>query len=274
MPAPLHPLKFAEAAKIDAIQMAGVTLESPACQACLEAFQNNAGMLIGMVSVPGLSAYITAQAIQAKATGKDLKAILDEQWPPGRHMEFHTNHLESLLMTASPLLHGMFHDQLKLLCVQAWTAFEVLIEDLHWQVIDENPSLFSMAVMERHQRGRQKIKGAKFTFRSRENFRDAYAFTFDNDAEISAAIGSNDLDAIVVVRNLLVHRNGVADLTFIRDDLADAPQLVKLFNPSLGAPLHFDGVVARTIIDAATAKVYELIQAVARWITTKRSLSE
>ena len=121
----------------------------------------------------------------------------------------------------------------------------------------------------KHERTKAKIKGQKFSFRSREKFKDAYKFAFEADSAIDSILSSQELNAIVAVRNLFVHKGGVADSTFMDVDMPDAPQLKNYLNPQLNRRITMDGASTRAIIDDAVSKAYELVRAVDRWMMAK-----
>lgn len=292
----LHPLKLAEAFQINADQMQGVELPSPEGQECLLAFRENMKLVKGLIATPGWAMVINQQWAEActvatmcvikdrsieSATSDELKLIIPKAQKRmakvverdnknlDHRLEMSTEMLEQHIMCCGPFIHGMFEGILKSLCIQAWTAIEVLIEDLHVKCIEKNPGFFGSEVLEKHERTKAKLKGQKFSFRSRDKFRDAYKVAFESDPTINDILLSSELAAIVVVRNLLVHKGGVVDLIFLDDDMREAPQLKNHLNPQLNTRIKMDGTSTRAIIDGAVSKAYELLRAVDRWMMAK-----
>ena len=87
-----------------------------------------------------------------------------------------------------------------------WTAFEVLVEQVWNGVVKERPHLkSSMTNKERKQSG----------FRSLHKVRSLYGYTFRvNEADIFNVLNDNRIDALALVRNILVHTDGVIDEEF------------------------------------------------------------
>ena len=163
--------------------------------------------------------------ILPKARKRMERVVARDNKELDQRLAMSTDMLEQHIMCCGPFIHGMFEGILKSLCIQSWTAIEVLIEDLHFKCIEGNPTFFGRQVLEKHERTKAKIKGQKFSFRSREKFKDAYKFAFEADSAIDSILSSQELNAIVAVRNLFVHKGGVADSTFMDVDMPDAPQL-------------------------------------------------
>lgn len=280
--------------------MKGVNLSSPACQKCLASFQENMRLALGIAASPGWAAMITMQWNMAtknaaidiwgpewitklenaspeevlkweRGKHETMKQIVTENDPLlHKHLEVMTRQTDELAWRCGPFVHGMMEGLLKAICIQAWTSMEVLLEDLHGEVIDLHSSCFSSEVVDARKRTKTKTKGRKFYFRTRDGFRDSYDFAFSNDSIISGIVRMKAIDALAAVRHLLVHRCGKVDKGFI-EEFANAPQtaLSKFPSIEIGSPLLFDGETVRHLVDEAVTEGYRLIGAVDTWLMTK-----
>lgn len=107
--------------------------------------------------------------------------------------------------------------------------------------------------------------------REREKFisltgiRRAYSSAFSvRSAVIDAELSSKALDALNVVRNLIVHTGGIADSIYVAaaQRIPAAPQL------ALNEPLTLDGAMARKLIDPVIICGKNLLEAVDAWVST------
>lgn len=293
----MHPLKLLEfSAPI--IQMEDAVLYSPACNKALAAFQENVRLTQGLIAIPGWSAMIKMQwdmcinnaAIEISGPNglldsknwtesqvihwrlrrhELMKKEVEEHSPLVRdHLAATTSELDDLAMSCGPFVHGMMVGLLKSVCVQAWTALEVLIEDLHCWAIEDHPKCFSIEIRDKTKRTRE-FGEKRFHFRNREAFRCAYNSAFSYDSRITAAIEHKSIDALVAVRNLIVHKGGVVDGKFMKDELPKAPTLNNLWVLEADKAIEFDGHTIHTLIGAAVGQGYELIRAVNNWLQEK-----
>ncbi len=92
--------------------------------------------------------------------------------------------------------------------------------------------------------------------------RESYARAFSESFEaIQAAIMDKALDRLSVIRNLIVHRDGVADKTYV-EALAFLDGLPKADE---GHPIKLDGEVVTKILAAAFDATANLVHAVEDW---------
>jgi hypothetical protein len=202
-----------------------------------------------------------------KLKHKMMAEIVAENDPLMRnHLIVMTNQTDELAWRCGKFVHGMLEGLLKAECIQAWTTYEVLLEDLHGAAIDENPKCFSQDTLDKRARQIANSKGSKFHFRKRDNFRDAYDFAFSSDEHINAADCHEDINALAAVRHLLVHKSGYVDQSFI-DELPTAPLLKRFGAIEKGKLLLFDGLVVCQIIDATVNQGYNLLRAVDAWLS-------
>lgn len=301
----MHEFKLLEATRIQAVQMEGVILPSPACQQCLLSFQENMRLVVGTAAIPGWAAMIKMHwdmsfnnaAIDIwgpeflekinKAPPEELKRFHSardramEESISGinplqkEHLIVMTKEQEQLALNCGPFIFGMFYGILKTVCIQSWTAIEVLLEDLCMASIEQHPGCFSVETKERHMRTKNNIrgKGGRFNFRSRDRFYDSYKSAFSSDADIMKIVMDEGIARLAVVRNLLVHKSGIVDAVFIDEDLSKVPSLNIFPNIKKDDPLLFDGEIVCTIVDAAVAQGYALLRSVDRWLFDKHLAS-
>ncbi len=90
--------------------------------------------------------------------------------------------------------------------IGAWTAFEVLAQDLCNASLANYPHLFTHIGT-----------GKQFSFQKLETIRNAYQDIFPNASEINSPINDICIDALATARNLLVHQAGRIDKKFKKD---------------------------------------------------------
>lgn len=107
----------------------------------------------------------------------------------------------------------------------------------------------------------------KFRFDSLSSIREAYSVAFSEKLKrrprhIDDCLSDDSLDAVSLLRNLLVHKAGVADDTFIKASrsITRVPQL------KLGEKWQASSQTVEMVIAPAIEKISDLIQAVDDWI--------
>ena len=164
-------------------------------------------------------------------------------------------------------LHDWLHSVLQSAVIQAWTAFEVLAEDLH----SFTRQAYSMYF-------RPEDYASKYYFQKRDKMRFSYERAFMNDSDIGAALGDRKIDELSLLRNLIVHNRGIVDEKF-RQQCEDAIQFVHstpentiLLKEWSNLPIQhefmFDGLLVRSVLDGTQAAAYQLLSAVDKWVTT------
>lgn len=146
--------------------------------------------------------------------------------------------------------------------LSTWTAFEVLAEDLVLEAIKEHPQCFRFLT------GKE-----KWGFRSRRRIRESYKIAFPtDDGDIVSAVNSDDMEALALLRNVLVHKRGRADKDF-RDGVSDfmrerpASKLLSSFvTLQDNDAVIVTGETIRSIIPPMMKTGGELLVAVDRWI--------
>ncbi len=141
-----------------------------------------------------------------------------------------------------PRLHDWLHDILKTSLIQAWTAFEVLAEDLWKHVINARPKLDA----------RTKSETSLSGHRSRKKITNLYRFTFRVDnADILSSVDSTKIHALAIARNVLVHSGGNIDDLFKRDRKG-IPELDCIPQENEGYAIQFTGELVRHLVDPVT----------------------
>jgi hypothetical protein len=110
-------------------------------------------------------------------------------------------------------------------------------------------------------------------FISLRDIRAAYSLAFPDNVggiksdEIDDALADKQLDALSLVRNLLVHKSGRADQQYIRDrkGIPEAPELEQDF------PLRLDGITAKSFVRFAYNVAVNLTRGVDSWMAATRA---
>jgi hypothetical protein len=112
------------------------------------------------------------------------------------------------------------------------------------------------------------LKG-RFNFSVLEGIRRAYSVAFDESigapmvAAVDGALAHHAIDALSAVRNLLVHRGGVADEVYVKVSRRAhaAPRL------DLGQRLQLNGETVACLIDGVVASCLDLFVAIDLWLS-------
>lgn len=96
-----------------------------------------------------------------------------------------------------------------------------------------------------------------------EGIREAYARAFFKDSDtIDRALNNPALDALSLVRNVLIHRAGVVDSEYV----ARSQKFVLAPNAKLGEILNLDGIIVSDLIRGSIMASSDLVIAVDKWI--------
>jgi hypothetical protein len=101
----------------------------------------------------------------------------------------------------------------------------------------------------------------RFEFTRLSGIREAYSCAFsEKSSKIDAALASKSLDALSAVRNVLVHKAGLADAEYVRlSSSFDVPKT------ELGSPVLLDGEVVAKLVKGAVTSANSLLIAVDDW---------
>ncbi|MFA6287164.1 MAG: hypothetical protein WC661_07225 [Opitutaceae bacterium] len=280
----MHPLKFLEATQIPAVRDADGSIHNAVCRESLIRFKANIGMACGLTTLPGFTFWTAMEWMAASMRAKNetvgeqaspaqiqaaantigplaewymAKAMQVDRSVQVEHLVETTTMFSKFVMDAGPYAHGILENLLKSILVQAWGAFEVLAEDLLTGVIETHSNCFDP----------QKI-AKKFYFRKRSAIRDSYDRAFASDQAIVAATTDSSVDALSVLRNVLVHKSGIADAMFLTE-VANIPLLAEFSSLTSGSPLKINGVHVSTIVSPTVVNGYSLVKAVDNWLAKK-----
>jgi hypothetical protein len=102
----------------------------------------------------------------------------------------------------------------------------------------------------------------RFRFDSLGGIREAYALAFSKNYDaIDVALGDKAIDALAAVRNVLVHRSGLADDTYVRQC-----EFLPIPRTSLGDQVKLDGTIVANLLMASFRKQLDLTSAVDNWV--------
>lgn len=116
------------------------------------------------------------------------------------------------------------------------------------------------------------VASGRVNFVRLEPIREAYSLAFSERVKrarttgIDAALGDRALDALSALRNLIVHKAGAVDATYV-EDCKRAPAAPQLKPP---AKLQLDGQICRELIEPVAGASLSLIKAVDSWLTLTR----
>jgi hypothetical protein len=161
---------------------------------------------------------------------------------------------ERFAASAGPYAEEPIDILLKHIVIQSWTSFEALAEDLIMDAIDAHPSLFAS------------VQKEKLHFSSRDRIRAAYESSFtDDDASILSLINDQSIDALSVVRNLLIHSAGAVDKKFLAE-AARYQTLTKFRALNIGESIQLDGINVRILVDGIVKNGCQLVRSIDCWI--------
>ena len=277
---------FLEAAKICAVPQPG-SIKSLGCLECLETYRANMltaivgttlpafAFWMGMewtksctmasINVVGINATDAQKKAEADRIGSLSETYMRQAMPLARdaqldNLQAMTESFERFSMYAGPVAEEVIQNLLRGIIVQSWTAFEALSENL-----------FLCAETEaKTPPARQTVKPGKRpkeSFRSRDRIRDAYKFGFVIDGEkINTPLSDLCIDALALLRNVIVHKTARADKDFRDGVSVPTPLLSHYSGLGDGDPIVLDGGVVRSIVSPVIQRSYSVIEAVDVWI--------
>lgn len=287
-------INFAEAARLDAVQMAGTTLKH--CGNQLSHFQSNCRLMMSVITAPPFmtvtsmqwSEACTKAARETFGEGIELATSLQEASPEKKKMFHRLSHqlmekivevdivavgqtnsfnlkmahvakgMDQLLQGFHPDIAEMFENLLKALTIQAWATYEAMTKELWESIYDSTNKSFARPT-------RQEWSDNKLGFDARNKIRDTYAFGFSQDPEVLSHLTRAKIDPLALLRNLLVHHGGRVDSIFKKD--ASYHSSIQTFaNLPEGTLVPFGGPMVISVIEPAIAAGYGLIAAVDKWI--------
>jgi hypothetical protein len=169
-----------------------------------------------------------------------------------------TTMFEQFAAQAGPYAEVQVEILIKHIAIQSWTAFETLTEDLVMEAVGAYPSLFA------------NVPKDKLVFASKDRIRVAYkvAFPIDNTS-ILKLTDDSAIDALALIRNLLIHSAGIVDQKFLTE--AGKYQTMRKYRGlKIGATFPLDGAIVRSLVDGIVDNGIELVKAVDGWIRAHR----
>jgi hypothetical protein len=180
----------------------------------------------------------------------------------------------------------------------AWTAFESLATDCWIEAVNQRPQTlgekawFSTSGDEEPEASEGKTsrdsiplsilrdhgydvsksigtivhRGRKFKFNRLKGIRTAFTRVFDNSVN-SAFPKFKELLALELLRNVIVHRGGIVDATF----LAESKELPIPLGQEKDHPLKISGADAAWCVDVSTESAVALITYVSQWLNSKKT---
>lgn len=269
-------VEFIEASNLVGKERAVGVLHSSACQIALASYRQNVWRHTALMGLPGYVSLVAhnwatanyAAQMELKITAPTPEhAARADQLMNGlmqgsneekqRLLIEHTKNCERFMERTTGAYKNILETVLKTVIILAWGSFETLVEDLHSGVLEESPTLFAHTA------------GKKFRFRTREAFQGTYSHSFQNDAVIDGLLKNQALDAVALIRHLLVHKSGVVDAMYKRDS-GGVPLLAEFASVKIGEPIRISGKSVLNMVNPALDVGYALIEAVDAWIARRK----
>ena len=222
----MHDLQFGKLFPVPPLKtLKSEVYKSSVCKTVAHLYAENIQLVHSMAMVPGYAfmngenwGYAVDRAVWASTTANqydppvnpndpEVQKLASKYWDKNdlrgfgkaeiaQFYEATQNAIKMACLEGRKESHGALHAQLQSLIIQAWTAYEVLAEDLWKQIIAKRPVLDTRTSNERKQSG----------FRSRSKLSNLYRWTFrpDNSAILSVT-DSAPVHALAIMRNVVVH---------------------------------------------------------------------
>jgi hypothetical protein len=187
------------------------------------------------------------------------------------------------MLARAPFGTDGFDVLLSSLVIGAWSAFESMAGDLWEEALNQNPADLAQLKKGKNNNGPSKsvdldiiqlhdfdlrkkmgtILRRRYEFSRLSSIRDAYNAAFNTSAhKIDAALKHDSLDALSIVRNVLVHNAGRADERY----LGRAKSIQSLPKVALNELLPLDGEIVVGLIKPALIQGSNLLAAVDDWL--------
>ena len=281
-------MKFLDAALINGVGEDESQFTSLTGKKSLRLYAANTSMALGLNTIPGSAFWMACEwisagtrakneiigveavpksASEARAIGLQAEQYMAAamQLPREKqiaHLVETTTMFEVFTMRCGPYAHGVLENVLKSMVVGAWTCLEALSETLYYESHTETPASFPAL---------SKTQEDKIGFRSRKKIRDSFRVSFLGGTEICSALDDKSLDALALLRNVIVHKAAIADQEFMDGIPLSAPYLdaYKNLTPDRDA-VALDGAIVYSVVDSAFKCGHKCIAAVDRWIVLNR----
>ena len=293
-------LKFSESSLIpNREKLCGQTYKSKACRVAAAAYATNLYRSDRLALIPGYAFMSGENWRESMEKAKRTERNDDEADPAvlalatdlyfnihtwrtvdeGRAHLYAAKSNAEITMSRMPNMRQALASALEGMVIQAWTAFEVLAEDLHKRAIRMRPKLDTRSTWHGDKRGNS-------GYRSRGKVANYYRWTFPVDnADILAVVDNSAVHALAILRNSLVHCGGIIDPGFqddrkgffkgvVKDKKTDQrypiPELQRIKGRAIGYKIPFSGEMIRSFIDPVTPLGFGLVKAVDEWLTTHK----
>ena len=265
-------IKFIEASNLVGKERPTRNLQSSACRSALNSYRANIWRHMALIGLPGYASltafhwatanFTAQQEMQCLQPSPELVAranqIMDQLMAgdPAHKQQLltlQTKNCETFIGRTTGSYEHVLETVLKSVLILAWSTLETLVEDLHTNVLSENPRLFGH------------VQNKKFYFRRRDAFRESYKLAFQSDAVIDRLLAKPALDAVALIRNLLVHKSGIVDSEF-RKHGPMVPLLLPFQDIAEGQPIQISGTDVLLMLDPALEAGFALIERVDEWL--------
>jgi hypothetical protein len=222
-----------------------------------------------------------------KNTADGLKMRETGEWDRFVYQKHKEGIIPALILSKSNHARAMFEAMINAYIISAWTAIETLLGDLWEESLNIDPhglahlngkpvssskdgrnqeKAVAIDIISEHNFDLSHVMGSvlrrRFEFSRLENARQAYALAFSSrNTKVIDAINSKELDALCVIRNLLVHKSGIADDLYIKHS-----NRLRLPKAAKGDVVNIDGEIAISIIKPAFECGSNLLAAVDEWL--------
>lgn len=287
-----RPLKFCESSRVQNWESYTLrTYRAKACRRAAESYTENLKRGLGLSLVPGYAYMSGEDWREALIAAKERSGLHDEQnskllqlatniFMTTRHSrplekrkdDFRTaqSNVEICMSLYDGVMKSSLTAILEAMVISAWTAFEVLAEDLHSNVLRERPSLDTRNSWTKEEKSNS-------SFSSRSKIANDYRFTFRKDnGDILASLDNPAVHALAILRNVLIHSGGKIDAGFQKHRTGfevypskvkiPIPQLKLIRGQSVGYRISLTGPIVRAFTDPVTPLGFDLVKSVDEWL--------
>jgi len=230
------------------------------------------------------------------ASEKHMYSIMTNTTVAERNERFAlaTGHFE-LFSSRSGEFYNTLESLLKSVILQLWMSFETMTGDLWETAVNEHPSILAtlsgkrkrgqgtkselpdqgktlpLSWLERNRYNVTTVMGTilrqeKCNFSTLSGTREAFKDAFSVDyKDIDQAIDQQSFDVIAALRNVIAHKNGIADKEFL-GKTKKFSELSAFSSLAEGDKVEIDGALLKAIADPMLTSSYRLIQSVDQWL--------
>lgn len=273
------PLKLVDASRFGVPPLAEADLKTDVCKQALRAFLKNSERAANLIVAPAFAAQtanrhavvqsrVLMEMFGTDAPGSDvIRANFLEISKRVHHympeyinrpreeqieaMKAFLHNLELFIFHCDKSIYDEFSVFLKSIVIQSWTVFEVLYTDLLKNVVAAYPKKLLHV---------QKVDSVQRLSLLRQKYKEA----FDVE-QINNAIGDQCVDALSILRNVLVHKSGMVDSDFKRK--CKEAHLTYWASLPYNKEVFIDGEQAADLFNRNTACAVKVIRRVDEWLS-------